>query len=157
MNILTKLHQTPSPALRLLVAGLLLLVFSAESVSMASAGPATIGQTAQLLYFFFTVLWGTRNAALSVVGEIRERTWDSQKLSSIGPAEMVWGKLFGATVQNWFGGLLCLAVLAWQTSLAQGAAAALAMAARLLLLGVPVRDSDYALPERIRRTQGIPQ
>ena len=57
---------------------------------------------------FFVVLWGTRSAALSVVGEIRERTWDSQKLSSIGPSQMVWGKLFGATFANWFGGALCL-------------------------------------------------
>ena len=27
------------------------------------------------------VVWGTRNAALSVVGEIRDRTWDMQRLS----------------------------------------------------------------------------
>ena len=52
------------------------------------------------------MLWGTRSAALSVVAEIRERTWDSQKLSSIGPWTMVWGKLFGATAANWFGALV---------------------------------------------------
>ena len=30
------------------------------------------------------VIWGARNAAMAVVGEIRDRTWDMQLLSSIG-------------------------------------------------------------------------
>lgn len=136
-EFLRNLWLEASPFRLALIAGLLLLVFSAEVVSMqAPAGLSTIGQTATMLYFFFTVLWGTRNAALAVVGEIRERTWDSQKLSAIGPVEMVWGKLFGATVQNWFGGLLCLAVSVWQITITQGPDAALTSAARLLLLGV---------------------
>src|SRR5882757_10317865 len=88
------------------------------------------------LYWFFAVLWGTRSAALSVVAEIRERTWDGQKLSSIGPWEMVWGKLFGATAANWFGALLCLPVIlapAWRE---QGGAFAITYGAILLALGV---------------------
>jgi hypothetical protein len=57
------------------------------------------------------VIWGSRSAALSVVGEIRDRTWDGQRLSSLGAGAMTWGKLFGATIYNWFGGLICLAVV----------------------------------------------
>ena len=98
-----------SPFRLALILGLLLLVFSATSI--APRGLMTTPGTALTLYWFFAVLWGTRSAALSVVAEIRERTWDGQKLSSIGPWEMVWGKLFGSTAANWFGALLCLAVL----------------------------------------------
>ncbi len=54
---------------------------------------------------------GTRNAATAVVGEIRDRTWDMQLLSAITPGAMMWGKLFGATIYNWFGGAICLGVL----------------------------------------------
>ena len=95
-----------SPFRLALIAGLVLLALAATSV--APRGLGTTSGVALALYWFFAVLWGTRSAALSVVAEIRERTWDSQKLSSIGPWEMVWGKLFGATAANWFGALLCL-------------------------------------------------
>ena len=86
----------------------LALVFFAAAVS----GPVwTPGSAAQTFFYLIVVLWGARNAGLSVVGEIREHTWDSQRLSSISPAKMVWGKLFGSTVYNWFGGAICLAVM----------------------------------------------
>ena len=67
--------------------------------------------TAQYLFYGIVVLWGTRDAAQAVVGEIRERTWDFQRLSALSPMEMTWGKLLGATSYVWFGGLICLAVL----------------------------------------------
>jgi len=117
-----------------LIAGLLLLVFTATSV--APVALATKSGMASGLYWFFAVLWGTRSAALSVVAEIRERTWDGQKLSAIGPWEMVWGKLFGATAANWFGALLCLPVIlvpAWQD---QGAVFAITYGVILLSLGI---------------------
>src|SRR6185312_6682148 len=87
-----------SPFRLALILGLLLLVFSATSI--APRGLMTTPGTALALYWFFAVLWGTRSAALSVVAEIRERTWDGQQLSAIGPWEMVWGKLFGSTAAN---------------------------------------------------------
>ena len=123
-----------SPFRLALIAGLLLLVFTATSV--APLGLAAPSGVALALYWFFAVLWGTRSAALSVVAEIRERTWDGQKLSSIGPWEMMWGKLFGATAANWFGALLCLPLVlapAWRD---EGAAAAITYGAILLALGV---------------------
>ena len=123
-----------SPSRLVLIAGLLLLVFAAASV--APPGLATPFGAALALYWFFAVLWGTRNAALSVVAEIRERTWDSQKLSSIGPWEMVWGKLFGATAANWFGALLCLPVILLHTAGQTGAASALLYGIILVALGI---------------------
>lgn len=116
------------------IVGLLVVV-----LALASAAPQSIMTpegAATTLYWFFVVLWGTRNAALSVVGEIRERTWDGQKLSAIGPWTMMWGKLLGATSANWFGGLLCLPIIliaAWRDA---GPATAAAYGVILLALGL---------------------
>ena len=70
-----------------------------------------IGTAAEYLFYATVVVWGTRDAAQSVVGEIRERTWDSQRLSALTPFEMTVGKLLGATSYVWFGGLICLSVV----------------------------------------------
>jgi hypothetical protein len=70
------------------------------------------------------------------VAEIRERTWDSQKLSAIGPWTMVWGKLFGATAANWFGALVCLPFILWPVWQGDGAGAGLLYGVILLSLGV---------------------
>ena len=123
-----------SPSRLLLIAGLLLLVFAAASV--APRGLATPSGAALALYWFFAVLWGTRSAAQSVVVEIRERTWDSQKLSSITPWDMVWGKLFGATAANWFGALICLPFILLHAANDAGVASALTYGGILLSLGV---------------------
>ena len=116
------------------IVGLLVLV-----LAVASAAPQSIltpeGATTTL-YWFFVVLWGTRNAALSVVGEIRERTWDGQKLSAIGPWTMMWGKLLGATSANWFGGLLCLPVILFAAWRDAGPVTALSYGVILLALGL---------------------
>jgi hypothetical protein len=123
-----------SPFRLALIAGLLLLVFAAGSVAPSQL--MTTSGAALGLYWFFAVLWGTRSAALSVVAEIRERTWDSQKLSSIGPWTMVWGKLLGATAANWFGALVCLPFILWPVWRDDGAGAALLYGVILLSLGV---------------------
>ena len=123
-----------SPFRLALIAGLLLLVFAAGSV--APTGLMNTPRAALGLYWFFAVLWGTRSAALSVVVEIRERTWDSQKLSSIGPWTMVWGKLLGATAANWFGALVCLPFILAPVWHDDGAGAALLYGVILLSLGV---------------------
>jgi hypothetical protein len=117
-----------------LIAGLLFLVFAASTA--APTGLMTTHGAALTIYWFFAVLWGTRNAALSVVAEIRERTWDSQKLSSIGPWAMVWGKLLGATAANWFGALICLPFILAPVWRDTGAGSALLFGVILLSLGV---------------------
>jgi hypothetical protein len=115
-------------------AGLLLLVFGLCVV--APRGIISPDGAATALYWLFAVLWGTRSAAMSVVGEIRERTWDGQKLSSLSPGAMMWGKLLGATSANWFGALPCLAVILMPVWLGAGAGRALAYGAILLALGL---------------------
>ena len=88
--------------------GILALIFFAAAVSGPSYTPYSAAET---IYYLIVVIWGARNAGLSIVGEIRDHTWDLQRLSSISASEMTWGKLFGSTIYNWFGGAICLAVM----------------------------------------------
>ncbi|MDE2135363.1 MAG: hypothetical protein KGM97_03420 [Alphaproteobacteria bacterium] len=98
-----------TPRRMFLMALVLALIFFAAALTDGMvSGP---GEAARWLYYLIVVVWGTRNAARAVVGEIRDRTWDGQRLSSLGAGTMTWGKLFGSTVFNWFGGAICLAVI----------------------------------------------
>ncbi len=67
--------------------------------------------TAEVIFFIVAILWGTRSAAAAIPEEIRERTWDFQRLSALAPWTMVWGKLFGATAYQWYGASICLAAI----------------------------------------------
>ncbi len=58
-------------------------------------------------------LWGARNASDAVTEEVRARTWDWQRLSSLGAWQMTWGKLVGATALGWYGAAWCLAAMAF--------------------------------------------
>ncbi len=64
--------------------------------------------TAMTLYLFIVLFWGARQAAESIFDEVRNHTWDIQKTSAISAWSLAWGKLFGSTLFNWYGGLFCL-------------------------------------------------
>ncbi len=64
--------------------------------------------------------------------EIGQRTWDFQRLSSLTPLAMTWGKLFGATALAWGVGLVGLVILL----LIDPSPAVGAMALRALGIGV---------------------
>jgi hypothetical protein len=70
----------------------------ATGVSSISAG----------LFFFISLVWGTKLASESIMNEIRDHTWDGQRMSVITPWQLIWGKLFGSTVYTWYGALICL-------------------------------------------------
>lgn len=80
-------------------------VFLLSGRHLAPLAPLGVGG-----FVIITLFWGTRNAARSVIGEIRERTWDFQRISAVRPVSMALGKLFGATSYTWYGGLLCLLI-----------------------------------------------
>jgi len=71
-----------------------------------------LATAAKYVYLALILLWGGRQAAAAVTDEIRDRTWDGQRLSALGSWSMSWGKLFGSTVFTWYGGALALAVYA---------------------------------------------
>ncbi|MCI4662515.1 MAG: hypothetical protein MRY63_11930 [Neomegalonema sp.] len=79
---------------------------------------------AQMLIWAIAILWGARLAADSVAEEMRERTWDQQRLSGLGPWQMTWGKILGATSYTWLViGLCILALVVSQISFEQARAA----------------------------------
>jgi len=62
------------------------------------------------LFMVITLLWGARQTVDSIIEEYRERTWDTQRLSAIGPWEMTWGKLLGSTSMVWYSAVICLLI-----------------------------------------------
>ena len=79
-----------------------------------AASPDPLGTMAVAAMIASSVLlgvWGAHSAADAVPEETRARTWDTQRMSAIGPWDMTWGKLLGATAFTWYGGVMLLAVL----------------------------------------------
>ena len=80
--------------------------------------PVKEGSTAHALLIVFSALglmlaggWGSFTVLASINSEVAERTWDQQRLSALSPWQMAWGKLLGASIYPWLGGLLCAAVV----------------------------------------------
>lgn len=71
---------------------------------------AALSSTSAGLFFLMSLIWGTKQASESIMNEIRDHTWDSQRMSVITPWQLTWGKLFGSTVYSWYGALICLFV-----------------------------------------------
>ena len=78
-------------------------------------GSAT-AQTALILFMLITLVWGARQTVDSIVEEQRDRTWDTQRLSALGPWTMTWGKLFGSTAMVWYAAALCLLMYGLSTN-----------------------------------------
>ena len=55
-------------------------------------------------------LFGGYFAVNAVTEEVRERTWDTQRMSALTPAAFAFGKVFGAPVYGWYAGGWCLAI-----------------------------------------------
>lgn len=148
------LELTPRRVIFMVV--ILGLIFFATAVATGSDSSlfASLPSTARFLYYFIVVFWGARNAGLSVVGEIRDHTWDLQRLSSISAAQMTWGKLFGSTIYNWFGGAICLVVIAVQGFASQSPVSIISDLIYLVTAGVIAQSASLlASLIAIRRRQ----
>lgn len=93
---------------RVLVASLLtgLLLFCAIALDVALTAqtkfvPEIVSYVARWLATVIVIFWAGYQAAGAVVREIRNRTWDAQRLSTLHPWSMAWGKLFGVTSLAW--------------------------------------------------------
>jgi hypothetical protein len=92
----------------MVLGALFLLAFVSDKYSFADS----VATTAIMAYLALALLWGTKQASESVMNEIRDHTWDSQRMSSISPMDLAIGKLFGSTIYSWYGALICLTVYA---------------------------------------------
>ena len=101
---LTPHRLVATPVILLLL--LTLLVTRGEDTWRGSVATA-----AAVIFTIFTILWGGRRAYEAIVDEVRERTWDTQRMSALSPWEMTCGKLLGSTLFNWYIGAYCLLAL----------------------------------------------
>ncbi len=60
-----------------------------------------------IAFAFFVILMGSKPGH-SIAEELSGHTWDAQRMSSISPWSMTWGKVFGISVNVWFGALVCI-------------------------------------------------
>ena len=86
---------------------ILFAIFLTSYLSKNSSIPAV----AFVAIVFLLSLWGTSLTADAVFEEISERTWDSQKMTPLGPWSFAWGKLFGCPIFVWYGALLCVVAI----------------------------------------------
>jgi hypothetical protein len=92
-----------------LIVGLLLISSLAIDVALTQRNfvPDITAFVARWLAIAILLFWAGHNAAGAVLREIRGRTWDAQRLSTLHPWAMAWGKLFGATSLPWVAALIC--------------------------------------------------
>lgn len=90
----------------------LLLLYGAAGLVDAQA----VSYIAGLVMLILLAAWGSRLAADAVLGEVAGRTWDSQRMSALGPWQMSWGKLAGSTIFVWYGAALSIPALLYSHS-----------------------------------------
>jgi hypothetical protein len=89
------------PAVLLAIVYLMLLSYSNFSA---------IANTAITAFLILVFFWGGHKAACSVIDEVKDNTWDNQRLSSVSPLKLSLGKLFGSTLYTWYGGAIALVI-----------------------------------------------
>ncbi len=98
----------------IMIPALLAIIFIAMVVSIDNRQlvAASVTGTALVVYFILIGLWGVKLAANTVTGEVREKTWDNQRMTSSNAWSMTWAKLFGSTLIVWYGAFFCLLIIA---------------------------------------------
>ncbi|MSR13343.1 MAG: hypothetical protein EXR86_02040 [Gammaproteobacteria bacterium] len=89
-----------------LAALFMLMAFIDAETGTGVALPAVAAAT----FVALSLAWGGQRAGDAMLVELRDRTWDTQRLSALGSWRMVWGKWLGATSLTWLSGGVCLAV-----------------------------------------------
>lgn len=97
-------HRLLAAPLVIALCAALIMAASEKNALENLASAAATGFAAMVL------LWGTQLAGASVMEEARDRTWDAQRMSAIGPWAMTWGKLLGAPAFAWYGGGILLVI-----------------------------------------------
>lgn len=69
----------------------------------------SVAKLSTALLSIIALIWGSKLASETVMNEIRDHTWDGQRMSVITPWQLTLGKLFGSTVYPWYGALICTA------------------------------------------------
>lgn len=148
---------------RLLTGPLVLGALAVIPLASSDAPAQPLAWGAFWLFLLLTVGWGSLRALASVTDEVRDRTWDFQRMAAFTPAALALGKVFGAPLYQWYLGLWCLAALAAAGTVAGlralGSLLVGIVAAAVLLhaLGVALSTAGARarMGERTRRAGGV--
>lgn len=93
---------------RLVATPLILIAFFYLILFWEKHNEPALLSTSLWVFVLLTGLWGAHQAENSMVTEAQNKTWPLQRLTSINPWSMTWGKLFGSTIFSWYAGLWSL-------------------------------------------------
>jgi hypothetical protein len=147
----------------LLVTPMLIGLLAGTWLAASSAPANGLAWGATSLFVTVTLTWGGMRAFTSVSDEVRDRTWDFQRMTALPPAHIALGKVFGAPLLQWYAGFWCLLVFALAAPRAgmfhvtATVVGLVAMAVLMHALGVTasVLGARNALGPRSRRASGV--
>ncbi len=87
-----------------------LMVWIAFNLSTSGSLAESLMNASLTGYFFVTLVWGTYEAAAALPNEVKDKTWDFQRMSPLSPGQLAFGKLFGSTSFVWYIGAILLAI-----------------------------------------------
>ena len=101
-----------SPGRLIAMPAIILAVLAAVSAaSQSSVDQSTpIKTTSMAIYYVLVFLWGTKLAVDSIIDEVNAKTWIQQQMSPLSAWKMALGKLFGAIIYAWYGGVISLVI-----------------------------------------------
>lgn len=130
-NLWLELSPYRLVSMPLILSAVLYLAYVSDDYTFGTTvASASIG-----LFFVVSLIWGTKLASETIMNEIRDHTWDGQRMSVLTPWELTIGKLFGSTVYSWYGALFCLGAY-WLAAVAGDPKRATMTALALLLTGL---------------------
>ncbi len=92
----------------------LIMALVLTATRLATETSTSLGGAASVMAFILLILWGTRKSSESVLSEVENLTWDTQRLTAMSSWDMTWGKLLGSTSLAWYGAFWLLPVMvAW--------------------------------------------
>ncbi|HYF18445.1 MAG TPA: hypothetical protein VEA40_11310 [Ramlibacter sp.] len=148
---------------RLLLVPLVLGALAAMPLLTIADPAVPLAWGASGIFVVLTAGWGALRALASVVDEVRDRTWDFQRMAASTPASLAAGKVFGAPLFQWYIGAWCLAVLAIAGAAARlpglgsllvGLVAA-AVLMHALAVAISAAGARTRMAERARRAIGL--
>jgi len=99
---------------RLVIAPAFLILLTAVTINLTRdvSGYLMLYSTVGI-FAVVVILWGCYEASSAMQEELRSNTWDFQRMSSMTPGQIVFGKFFGCTSYVWYFGLLTLLVFTY--------------------------------------------
>jgi uncharacterized membrane protein len=128
-------------AMPLVIMAIVVLILLANESNRAEVISAVSYQGFYIIVF----LWGGYQAANALVQEVKENTWDNQRLSLVSPWDLTVGKLFGSTMYTWYGGVILLALYFFSALQVKGAVPDQVAFSSLLILGAGMLCQATAL------------